>query len=352
MGPLEFTALGSDGELLSACGVEGEMGAARLDDARDAVLSDYVSGGKKNVGKVRLTYQYLRAAWGNILLRAITYAMLAAYATHAQTERASGTVLGELRLLHRGLVLMQRQGMVRAIPPFPTVKASKPRQGFFGEEEIFSVIEHLPPYLRGLVGFLNLTGWRKHEAETLPRVSVDWDSQVIRLGDSKNGNGRLFPFGEFPSLKEILVTQEARAKHIEHLTGKPVEFLFGKDDGTKVVDWRNAWARACKAAGVHRHVHDLRRTAIRRFEQARIPRAVAMALSGHKTLSIYLRYSVVDEGAMREAIAPLTQLLRGTSSHAQSAEKRSKEEQTLPKDSEKKPKDSENKLLPFDFSWV
>jgi hypothetical protein len=44
----------------------------------------------------------------------------------------------------------------------------------------------------------------------------------------------------------------------------------------------------------------MRRSAVRTFERAGVPRSVAMSMVGHKTESIYRRY-VVDEAMQREA---------------------------------------------------
>ena len=67
---------------------------------------------------------------------------------------------------------------------------------------------------------------------------------------------------------------------------------------------RKAWATACTAAGVAGTLfHDLRRSAVRNFEKARVSQVVAMRISGHKTASIYRRYRIVDESDIADALA-------------------------------------------------
>ncbi len=68
--------------------------------------------------------------------------------------------------------------------------------------------------------------------------------------------------------------------------------------------FRTAWKNACKAAGCPgKLIHDMRRSAVRTFERAGVPRSVAMSIVGHKTESIYRRYAIVDEAMQREAAA-------------------------------------------------
>ena len=52
-------------------------------------------------------------------------------------------------------------------------------------------------------------------------------------------------------------------------------------------------------------IHNMRRSAVRTFERAGVPRSVAMSVVGHKTESIYRRYAIVDEAMQREAAARL-----------------------------------------------
>ena len=49
----------------------------------------------------------------------------------------------------------------------------------------------------------------------------------------------------------------------------------------------------------------MRRSAVRTFERAGVPRSVVMSIVGHKTESIYRRYAMVDEAMQREAAARL-----------------------------------------------
>jgi integrase len=93
---------------------------------------------------------------------------------------------------------------------------------------------------------------------------------------------------------------------VQRATGQIVPWIFHRR-GRRIKDYRMAWRAAWEKAGVPgRLFHDFRRTAVRRFEQAGIPRSVAMKLTGHKTEHVYRRYSIVSSNDLWAAAAILS----------------------------------------------
>jgi hypothetical protein len=135
--------------------------------------------------------------------------------------------------------------------------------------------------------------------------SVDWVGRCVRLdpGTTKNGEGRSFPFTA--EIEKILKDQLAIHETFKKTGDKVVPFVFHRD-GERIRQFRTSWKNACKAAGCPgKLIHDMRRSAVRTFERAGVPRSVAMSIVGHKTESIYRRYAIVDEAMQREAAARL-----------------------------------------------
>jgi integrase len=155
------------------------------------------------------------------------------------------------------------------------------------------------------------TGWRT-ASEVLPLEwkHVDWKARTVRLDPrtTKNGEGRSFPF---TAKIEAVLTEQLKIHEALKKEGTICPYVFHRN-GERIVDFRAAWRNACKAAGCPGAlVHDMRRSAVRAFERAGVPRSVAMSIVGHKTESIYRRYAIVDEAMQQEAAARLDAWVAG-----------------------------------------
>ncbi len=149
-------------------------------------------------------------------------------------------------------------------------------------------------------------GARKSELLNLCRDQVDWPARIIRLEkrQTKANEGRVLPiYGDMVPWLEMQMatwTGSPKCRWIFHL------------EGQRIGNFRKSWASACKRAKIPaRLFHDLRRTSVCNIERAGIPRATAMAISGHKTEATYRRYNIVVERDIQAAGQRLEGLLLG-----------------------------------------
>ena len=179
-------------------------------------------------------------------------------------------------------------------------EAGNARQGFFSEQELRDVVGNLPEDLRDFVRFAAATGMRLNEIKSLRWSDVDGDTVKLRGEHSKNGESRVIPLaGELAAI----LKRRAACRQVEsNGTARLVEFVFHRG-GEPVGEFRKSWHTACKKAGVTgRMFHDLRRSAVRSMVQAGVNPQVAKKISGHKSDSMFQRYSILTTDDLRAAL--------------------------------------------------
>jgi integrase len=217
---------------------------------------------------------------------------------------SNASINRELSALKRMFALARQAEKIYSSPYIPGLEEHNARQGFFDHGSFLALRETLPEYLRDPITFLYYSGWRRGEMRSLEWRDVDMEGKVVRLRPeiAKNKHGRLLPltvYGDTGELLELFDRAQDRQRpdcpFVFHLDGRPIG------------DFRKAWLKATTATGqVGRIPHDFRRTAVRNLVRAGVPEQIAMAITGHKTRSIFDRYNIVDEVDLaRKAMAKL-----------------------------------------------
>ena len=275
-----------------------------FDDLMALIEQDYETNKRKSLASLRYRLAHLKAAFGKTPPIEITHKVLKDYLSKRLGQGAKpATVRYELVALGRMFTLAIEVEMLGTKPPLPTVKIRNTRKGFFEADEIAKVLKHLSDDIAPAIEFAYFTGWRIGEIRKLTWTDhLDLDGGVIRLepGETKNEQGRTFPFAVHPALRDLVVRQCQRG------LANGTRWLFGRKDGSPLGTFRKAWALACKEAGCPgKLVHDLRRTAVRNLVRSGVDERTAMTLTGHKTRAVFDRYNIVSEADLSQAVKKL-----------------------------------------------
>jgi len=250
--------------------------------------------------------------------------------TRSKTAPENGTINRELALVKSAFNhgTEQTPPKVRFVPHFNMLEENNVRRGFLQDEQYLRLSRECAVegvWLAGLFETAFAYGWREDELLALRVGQLDLLGKIIDLGETKNGDQRMIPMTEH--VFQCLVRCVAGKK--------PDDFVFTRDDGSRVKDFRQAWWNACIRAGLGRFecrdcdsnvsegrrcstcqskkkakyiglkFHDLRRTGIRNMSRKGIPEKVAMLISGHRTDSVYRRYNIVDMEVLKTATAKI-----------------------------------------------
>jgi integrase len=282
----------SQGKMPSIC-----FEKVKFDELMDDYLTDYRVNGRRTIAKAERCACYLKEEFKGLKALEVNTPRIKGYIEKRMSEgKANATINRELAALKKTFNLAARctPPKVPQIPYIPMLKENNVRKGFIEYEEFMTLQEALPAYLKPVLLFAYLTGWRRSEILNLQWNQVNLKEGSVRLepGETKNKEGRTIYME--PELCEVMQklyrNRLMSCLHVFHSQGK------------KISDFRGAWGTACKAICKPGMLfHDLRRSGVRNMVRAGIPERVAMTISGHKTRSVFDRYNIVSQDDLKEA---------------------------------------------------
>jgi integrase len=276
-----------------------------VEELAQDMLRDYQNNGRKSLDDAKARWEkHLQPVFGQLRAANVNNDDLTGYVSGRQAEKASNaTINRELAVLKRAFSLGVKAKKVFVAPSFPRLEERNIRKGFLEDTQyqaLAKACSGVGLWMRSLFEVAYNFGWRISELSSLRVRQVDLTSRTIRLepGTTKNDEGRT-----------VVMTGLVYALLQQCVLGKqPDDFVFTRDRGKPVRDFRGAWDKVCKQAKVPGLLfHDLRRTAVRNMVRRGIPERVAMTISGHKTRSVFDRYNIVSESDLREAAKKLEQ---------------------------------------------
>jgi integrase len=162
------------------------------------------------------------------------------------------------------------------------------------------------------------TGMRHKEIRTLRWKNLDLENRVLRVGESKTAAGKGRPI---PLTQPAWAALDMWASRFPDR--KPEYFVFpacenGRIDSQRpIANWRTAWRRACREAGLDGlRFHDLRHTAATKLLEEGTPIAVVahiLGWSASTAVRMAKRYGHIRPEVQRQALnAVATAEIRST----------------------------------------
>jgi integrase len=179
---------------------------------------------------------------------------------------------------------------INVIPHFPMKEESVVRIGFLADDKYAAIRDGIMTLgVRALFVSYYETGIRKGELLPVRWSEVDFESNLMQIQNTKNGEWRSVPIVR-GDMRNLLV--EMKRERDESWPDSP--WVFHRN-GKQIRDFRGEWSNVVKAVGVpDLLIHDMRRTAVRNMRRAKVPQVIRMKISGHKTDSMERRYNIVD----------------------------------------------------------
>jgi len=134
------------------------------------LVNDYKANQRPSLDRLEYSLKHLLPFFGECRAVQVTPADVNAYIAMRQAEGATnGTINRELGGLKRMYSLAVGSGKLHQAPKIPRLREDNVRTGFFEWEQFQAVHRNLPEYVKPVVTFAYITGWRL-QSEVLPLI--------------------------------------------------------------------------------------------------------------------------------------------------------------------------------------
>jgi integrase len=310
--------------------VKGDVGLTpkqlfTIDELLDRLVQRWELKGKDSVQNLNLI-KHTRKAFANRMAHELTTQDVERFAIRRRKA-------GYANASTNRIIQCVRRAYNLARTPFPEFELldekDNVRQGTFSPKEMRTLLSNLPDDgLRDYVDWSYNTGMRKGEVAALRWAYVHGDAIIVPAGVCKNRKPHRVPVAG-PLMEILKRRKSAQSFKVDGVT-RLSEYIFHRGDGMQIIEFKKSWARAICAAGLGKRVcpkcsaegistrcgnckpktktrfvgrlfHDLRRTFITDATAAGTPQSVCMSISGHRTVSTWLRYAISTDDAKSEA---------------------------------------------------
>jgi integrase len=173
------------------------------------------------------------------------------------------------------------------------LKENNERNRILSPDEYTLLLAHCPAHIKPVVKVAYYTGMRQGEILNLTWGQVDIKEGFIKLeaGDTKTNDARLVPL-----TRELVEMFKAMPR------GLPgVRVFTYRGQGLGAI--KTAFKAAVKRAGIEDFTfHDLRHTAINNWRLQGHDYFRIMAVSGHKTMTVFKRYNTVSKEELKALV--------------------------------------------------
>lgn len=261
---------------------------------------------KKSCDRDERSLDKLNDFFGTKLLSQITPSIISEYQSNRLTEKSyrgeatkPATINREIACLRSMFNKAIRDGKSERNPTkgVKFLPENNVRMRMLSPEEWERYKENCEPWYLPIAIAAYRTSMRKAEIINLAPSRVDLKEGFIRLKeeDTKTGKARSVPIHDelMEALRKVMKVRPLNCDRVFHLDGKPIT----------INNIRIAHESVCKKAGIENFwFHDYRHTCINNWRKAGHDYFKIMAASGHKTISVFKRYNMVDEAELKTLV--------------------------------------------------